>query len=153
MIYVSSAFASVRSIRLRMRMAKEDERPVRWLYLGRDFRRMQRWDAQLGSRFERIRYDERLQDIALQWRPTYVAWVARLSQENDNLEWWSSRLAERGRERPRSELTSNRTSPGFRVERGNISFMSRPTMRRTISANEAPAVAPSPTDRPSRRTV
>lgn len=68
---------------------------VKWLFLGRNYFHLMKWEEALGPTFERISYSEELQNLALEWRQPYLDWIARLGVENDSLAWWSSRIAER----------------------------------------------------------
>lgn len=69
--------------------------PIRWLFLGRDYWRLMEWESSLGPAFERINYAEQLQALAMEWRQPYLDWIARMGAQNDSLEWWTSRIAER----------------------------------------------------------
>lgn len=96
-IYLIHASASPEGVisRLQAKGIQTDQQPVRWLYLGRDYLRLLAWERALGKGFVRVHYAEHLQELAMRWRRPYLDWIATLGRQNNSLEWWSSRLAER----------------------------------------------------------
>jgi len=75
--------------------ARAASSPVRWLYLGRDYRLMQRWETALGPSSKRVDYAAELQALAMSWRAPYLEWLSELGRMNNALAWWCSRIAER----------------------------------------------------------
>jgi len=71
------------------------QRPIHWIYLGRNYLRMRQWESALGQGFWRVNYSNELQELAVKWRKPYLQWITKLGREKDSLEWWSSRIAER----------------------------------------------------------
>lgn len=96
-IYLIHASASPEWVisRLQAKGIQTDQQPVRWLYLGRDYLRLLAWERSLGKGFVRVHYAKHLQELAMRWRRPYLDWIAALGLQNDNLVWWSSRVAER----------------------------------------------------------
>lgn len=97
MVYLCSATEKPRYLlrRLTNDGVMATRQPIRWLFLGRDYWRLMEWESALGPAFERINYAERLQELAMEWRQPYLDWIGRLGAQNDSLEWWTSRIAER----------------------------------------------------------
>lgn len=97
MVYLYSALATPRFLlrRLTNDGVTAAGQPIRWLFLGRDYRRLMEWESALGPAFERIDYAEPLQALAMEWRQPYLDWIARMGAQNDSLGWWTSRIAER----------------------------------------------------------
>lgn len=97
MVYLCSATEKPRYLlrRLTNDGVMATRQPIRWLFLGRDYWRLMEWESALGPAFERINYAEQLQALAMEWRQPYLDWIARMGAQNDSLEWWTSRIAER----------------------------------------------------------
>lgn len=91
-IYLAHANISHRLI---VKKIKTNASKVHWLYLGRDFSCLKKWERSLGSGFERIVYAKYFQDIALQLSKSYVDWIAILAKRFEGLTWWSSTIAEK----------------------------------------------------------
>ncbi len=66
----------------------------RWVYLGRDFLNLKRWDRALGTGFERIDIHQSLQNAGQSLKAPFLAWLRDLSRRHGSLEWWSSRIAD-----------------------------------------------------------
>lgn len=71
-----------------------------WVYLGRDFSRLQAWRHALGSVAVEIPIGDKLQGIGEALRGPFLQWCADWGRElskrpRDELAWWTSRIAER----------------------------------------------------------
>ena len=95
-IYVAETCSRPSRVARRVRrMETVDGRPIHWIFLGRDYLQMRRWQAVLGSGFKPVDYSTELQEIGKSWRRPYLDWIARFAKRYNSLAWWSSRLSER----------------------------------------------------------
>jgi hypothetical protein len=93
LIYLAFAWSDPKRV---SRAVRTGATPVRWAYLGRNFGRTRAWEDALGSRFTRVSFSARLQELAWSWREKFLDWIADVSlHHKDDLSWWSSAIAEK----------------------------------------------------------
>src|SRR2546426_7820197 len=74
----------------------ETQGPVRWLFLGEDFRLALSWEQAMGARFERLDISRQLSETADALRQPFFTWLDALnSRYGSDPHWWFAQLAER----------------------------------------------------------
>lgn len=80
-------------LRINKKCQKEN---IFWIYLGRDYFKMTKWEKKLGQNFKRIFYAKELNNIAYEMKGPYLEWIAKISHYYEkDLAWWTSRISER----------------------------------------------------------
>jgi hypothetical protein len=87
-------FASADPARVKKTFSLASDAPC-WLYLGRDYLKLRRWENALGKDFRRLSFCERLQEKAAALRAPYLDWLTGLGKEYNGLSWWCSSIAEK----------------------------------------------------------
>jgi hypothetical protein len=97
MIYLCHAAISPKCIYRKLTIESEKERPApaQWLFLGRNYLRFKEWHKTLSHGWENVKYSQKLQSLAMEWRKPYLDWLTEIGKQNNNLTWWSSSISER----------------------------------------------------------
>jgi len=91
-IYLVHADANRKNV---LKKVLNQEGPIQWLYLGRNYIKLMQWQKCLGFKFKHIQYSELLHNIAIQWRQPYIDWISQLGKLYNGLSWWSSSIAQK----------------------------------------------------------
>ncbi len=91
----ATAYPRSLSVTLVTRFQKMNKAPGSWVYFGRNYLDMLRWEKRLGAD-TRIGFGHLMQPAFNKLRTEFIEWTSRLGQSyGDSLHWWITPLASR----------------------------------------------------------